>query len=335
MKREKIIKEFNLKPFGQKGWLKSDDVNCPQCSRSDKFGIKFTKRGGVTHCFYCHQGFSLYRILKEKGRTDLLSKDEIEVEEFNLLKDLEVKIANKTDFTPPKTVKKPIGYKPLKEKNNYLDSRNFSKKHYELFKPGTAWLHPQLDKDYLVFLIYQHNELKGWLARSLKSKEWHKDNLKRFKKGKDKLMLRYINDTNAEFSKLLGGFDEVTEATKDLIIVEGLFDKVNVDTELFLLEQDEIKCLCTWGDGITEHQARLIGQLKVENVYIMYDYGTQEESKQAASELQRFTENVYICEIKQKGADPGTLKAEEVINALYDSRNFLYFYASKMNLKLK
>src|SRR6056297_1988541 len=131
--KDRVIKEFSLKPFGTKGWFSSKQVSCPLCGRSDKFGIKFNdKGGGSIHCFYDEHKESLYSYLKKIGKKDLLRFNKEEH-----LEELLETIDEETLFEPEKAsestveeIKKPFGYKPLERGDEYLKSRYFTDYHY-------------------------------------------------------------------------------------------------------------------------------------------------------------------------------------------------------------
>jgi len=327
--QKKIISELGLKTFGGKGWMRSQELVCPSCGKWDKFGIRLTEKGGIVHCFYDGYKTSLYNFLKTIGKQKILGKFEYEVDDtFEALDEnpfdieLDEKVTNNV-------VKKPIGYKAFKTESPYLKSRNFNSHHYDIFKPGSSSFHPKLDKNYIIFLLYQNKELIGWLARSQHSKEWHKKNLEAHKAGESELKLRYYNHSKVEFSNILGGFDEVTPNTTTIILVEGLFDKVNVDTQLNLNESDEIKCLVTFGDNITEPQVNLLRGFKnIQNIFLMYDFNTIDESKIAGLNLRCF-KSVKVCLIKEE-ADPGELDVIKIIELLENSTNYFDFFLNKV-----
>ena len=331
--RQKAIDVLKLKRFGSKGWYQSNTCECPVCNKSDKLGIKFTNKGGVAHCFRCSFKESLYKFLKRTNQQSLLQL----TKEIEIVKDeIEIELKNDKEATPDehRAIKKPLGYIPFKKEDSYLKQRYFNKYHYNIFKVGKSTLHPKLDKDYIIFLLYQNKELMGWLARSRKSKEWHNKNIELFKQGKDQLKLRYYNHSNIEFNKLLGGYDELNENTKTVVLVEGLFDKVGVDTKLGLNERDVMKCVCTFGNSVSDYQVNLLRQKNIDNIYLMYDYNTIEESKAAGLNLKGF-QYVGVAEIKQKDKDPNDLTKKEIEQILLESKDFFNFYLNRININLK
>ena len=317
MNKDKIISEFSLRSFGSKGWLRGK-LACPECNRSDKFGITFKDKGGVAHCFYCSISLPLGKILKDIGRSDLCEFDR----EYEGVKELKSLREEKLPLTV-NIAKLPLGFKKIKN-DYYLDRRGFTEEQYIQYGVGVAELDPRT-VDKLVFQVCQGGRLVGWLARSRKSKEWHHENLKQSKEGKAPLVLRYRNSEN-DFSKLLGGIDEITPNTHTVILVEGLFDKANLDRLMKLNEQDEIKCCFTFGSDLNIAQADLIPKT-VEKVILMYDAGTVSSIKDAGMRLLSMFE-VKVALIQDENVDPGNISEEELSNLFLNLQDFLYFYRS-------
>jgi len=326
---EKLTEDYKLHPFGAKGWMGSDDLKCPYCGRSEKFGILFTDKGGVTHCFYdCGDNLSLPAYLRKIGRDDLVSKDRIiSVERpliepiFGVREEEEVEIEE---------VKIPIGFKRIYY-DKYLEGRGFEDYQYEQFEVGIT--NSPLERKlhgYLVFLVKVRGKVVGWLARSKKSKEWHAENLKEHKFNGSRLVLRYINSTGTDFEKFIGGFDEINNNTHTVIAVEGLFDKTNISALLKTEEDDGLKVICTFGNKFSDHQIKLLESTNVENVILMYDYNTVKQSKRYGLELSKHF-NTEICYIDREGIDPGNIEMDYLAEVLSKRENFLYFYTNKLN----
>ena len=333
--KQLIVNQFKLKPFGSKGWMRSNLLICPSCGQSDEFAINFSQNGGVLHCLHsktCNNySISLYNYLKKIGKDDLIENNKaIDFNKFVSFRTVEEEI-NKESILSIK--KLPIGFKELKN-DDYLNSRNFLPLHYEMFKVGESKIDPNL-RGHLIFQFFnEENELIAWMSRSRESKEWHKKNIEDSKKGLCGLRLRYHNSPNTEFSLILGGNNEVTEKTHTLIIVEGIMDKVNVDCKLGLLEDENIKCVFTFGNKISIEQIALINKHpNICTIYLMYDYGTIEQSKHTGLILLKNTKNkkIKVCDIKKIDADPGTLGVDELCGLLETSMESFEFNYNKMN----
>lgn len=324
--KEQIINEFDLIPFGGKGWLRSDALNCPHCNRSDKFGILFTSKGGVTHCFReCANNLSLAGYLKEIGRKDLILY-ETEVSLNTKLKSLKKEVEIIPELPE---VSLPKGYRRIYF-DSYLRGRNFKSHQYEQFEVGVTdhFLERRLH-NYLIFVIKQKGKVVGWLARSKFSKKFHKENEKAHKLGLEPLKLRYINSTGTEFERILGGFDEITDETHTVLTVEGLFDYTNTSNLLRTEESDEVKVIFTFGNKFSEDQIKLLRETKVKTVILMYDPETVSQSKKYALELSKYFE-VFVCYIKDKTIDPGNISAKYLDEVLDNMKNSFDFYTSKI-----
>lgn len=336
MNKEEIIQELNLKSFGSKGWMGSSTLICPECGRSDKSGIIFTENSAKFHCMRCSIGMYVNKYLKLSGKSHLVQTNEFTASNEHKLKSLVPEEIEEEIVVNLPEKKLPIGCRPINS-DEYLESRGFSNYHFDLFKP----VETKLDlsrKGYIIFQIFDMNNVRvAWLGRSRRSKEWHKDNEKKHKEEGERLVLRYDNSKDTDFSNILGGVMELTDEVDTVILVEGLFDKVNVDNELGLPNNENIKCLFTFGDSIKEGQLRILEQFKnIKLVYLLYDYGTIANSKRYGLEIESKLHGVevMICEVNIINADPGSLPAESLINILNKSVRPLEFNKGKLNKKL-
>lgn len=326
-----IIQELNLTPFGASGWMQDKDTSCPFCGKGKKWAIHFNDHGndGVFHCFKCGHKTNLKGYLFKIERMDLakinyensikVSKltplvDEKEDEETNLELD-ECELPRKLEYL---------------KNDSYLDDRGFNKRYYEEFKPAiTKFFLEKKLHDKIIFQFTMNNKTVAWLARSRKSKEWHEHNLKEFKKGREKLVLRYENSTDG-FSKVLGGYDNITDKTDTIIIVEGLFDYISVDDKLHLYESDEIKCIFTFGNNMGTDQIRLLRKKAgVKNIILMYDPDKPEMIKSIALTLQKYYVVMISC-LKDKKKDPGDASQEELLEALDHLIEPINFYTNNL-----
>ena len=328
--KQTIIDEFSLKAFGARGWMRSDQLVCPSCGQNDEFSIKFTDDGAVMHCLHsksCNNySTSLYNYLKGIGKLDLITFEKtISFDEFPDFSEPNEVIEEKSELPLRKP---PIGFRRLGF-DEYLEDRNFQSEHYELFQVGHTKLNPSL-RDHLIFQFFnEKGEPIAWMSRSRRSKGWHDENLKKFKAGLCSLQLRYNNSPDTDFGRILGGYNEITKDTDTLIIVEGIMDKVNVDAELGLLYDKTMKCCFTFGNKISVDQINLINKFgNIKNIYLLYDEGTIKESKQGGLAILSHTDkNVMVCDIRQKGLDPGDLNSDQLIEVLEGAINgFEYNY---------
>jgi 5S rRNA maturation endonuclease (ribonuclease M5) len=159
-------------------------------------------------------------------------------------------------------------------------------------------------------------KLAGWLARSKMSYQWHKENLEQFKLGNGELRLRYENSIGTDFSKILGGYDEIGEETDTVIAVEGLFDKVNVDTQLELNENPNIKCVFTFGNKFSDGQIQLLRKKKsIKSVILMYDPEATLQNKKYSKSLEKYFD-AYVARLTKPNIDPGDASREYLMHTL-------------------
>ena len=318
MKQSRLISKLNLRPFGQKGWLQGD-ITCPKCSRGDKFGVLLSNRGGVARCFYCSVSVPLFRVLRDLGLENLLEYDFVleEVSELPPLSSLS------SSLEVVKDIELPIGFTRIYY-DDYLNTRHFTLQRYEEFGIGISTIDPRT-KGKIIFQIFQFGKPVAWLARSKKSKEWHKENLRRHKEFSEPLVLRYRNSEN-DFSKILGGLDKITPSTHTVILVEGLFDSTNIERLMGLELSEEIKCCFTFGSSLSEDQVTLIPDT-VSEVILMYDPGAIVNMKLAGGLLlSRFSTKVAL--IKDTNIDPGNIDKKKLLETLSSLEDYIYFYTS-------
>lgn len=325
---QKMIDDFGLIAFGGKGWMSGENLKCPECGKGGKFGIKLSNRGGAVHCFICDYSDHIVQYLKKIGRNDLVEYEE----SVRLDTHLRYIGAQEEDSDELVECTLPKGYERIYF-DSYLKSRNFKAHQYDQFEVGVTnhFLERRL-KNYLIFVLKQQGKIVGWLARSKYSKEWHKDNLEKYKSGIGKLMLRYENSKGTDFDKILGGFDEITTNTSTVILVEGLLDKTNLSNILKTNKSEDTKVCCTFGNKVSDHQIKLLRMTNIKNIILMYDEGTILQSRKYSAELSKHF-NVDVCSIEDPDIDPGNADEKFITDLLFKKKNFLYFYTSKLNFK--
>lgn len=329
--RDKLVKDLKLKPFGQKGWLSNQEIKCPQCGRTGKIGFNINKPPGVVHCFICEYSQSIITYLKSIDRSDLYSFEKtISIEDK--IGEIDSKYKNKDiERISLEEIEMPRGFKRIYE-NEYLRNRGYTDEQFKKYSVGITnhFLEKRL-KNYLIFPIVQKQHIVAWLARSTKSYEWHSENLKKYKRGECALRLRYIN-SNQDFSKILGGLDELTENTKIVIITEGFFDKLNIDRLLGLYNQEEVKCVCTFGNTVKMPQISLLQECSpnTNTIILMYDAETIRQTKQYGLILSK-KYKVKVAELKDAEIDPGNISFKKLEEVLCNLKDILYFYTNRIN----
>jgi hypothetical protein len=298
---------------------------CPYCGE-DEFGISLEDY----HQFRCFRGSkcgetgNIFTLLKYLGKMELLG-DRNYYKETDIFSKLERKSLSpnteSVDLELP-NVKSPLGWRRL-ESNKYLEGRGFTQREFLKYEVGTTKILTKF-RDYVIFLIRQDGFIKGYVSRNIQSKQYidsKNSEIKLRNKGKSRdekepLILRYSNSTDTDFSKILYGVDEVVEGvTSTLIIVEGLFDKINLEIispELF--EDKQVVVCCTWGKKISKEQVAKIVEKNISQVILLYDPDAINDSKRYSSELERVVDVVKVGYLQDK--DPGDLDTSEFLKVL-------------------
>lgn len=308
----------------QKNWI----TNCPECGEKE-FSISL-EENHLCGCFrgkHCGWKGNVFTLMKKIGRIDILINKDIKfdrLEKIKLVKDDDV-----LDLQLP-DISLPMGWKRIKY-DGYLESRNFHE--YDRYKVGISNLHPKLAKDFVIFLIEEENKVKGYIGRNKKSKV-EIDNLNAYYKSKqiDKKILRYSNSLT-DFAKLVFGLEEITESTGILIIVEGIFDKFNIDFLLNLHEQEEIVCVASFKGGLSKEQIFKIQQrgVNVDTTILLYDSDIIDNIKKTAFELRDYMGNVLIG-FANSGNDPGDFTEVDLQQVLGGLKSPTEFSVDKINL---
>lgn len=308
MNKELIISELNLKPFGSQGWFSNKDESCPYCGKTDKWGVIFSERGGVFHCWKCATKVSLSSFLIAINRKDLSKKSYVAHSGFFMKELVEEDDNDKEDELPQ--VNLPIDLKRLND-NIYLNRRGFNKHHYDEFEPSVTFSPLERKYEgYIIFKIKENDRVVAFLSRSLHSKKWHDNNLKRYKQGTCPLQLRYRN-SDSRFNDIVGGYDDVKQGDT-VIIVEGIFDKVGVDNYLLRHNMNNYSCVFTFGCSISKTQIKKIKDKGISNVILMYDGDAITELTEFGRRLSLYF-NTEIWELPNN-TDPNEATEEDFKN---------------------
>ena len=202
----------------------------------------------------------------------------------------------------------PAGWKVSKASTKYLKERGITPADCIRYNIGATDLFRKF-QNYVLIPIYENGEIRGYLGR-YGAKKVPKDRL------------RYNNSVGTEFSELLFGYDEIIENTTTVILVEGIFDKIAVDKVLHLWDNEEIKCVCTFGKKISPEQSKKLMLKGVTNVILLYDFDAIKDIKKYGLEL----ENNFVTSITyttKKDIDECTeQEALEVFTHLQKPREF-------------
>lgn len=298
---------------------------CPECGQ-DEFGISLSNN----HRFGCFRkkrcGFNgnIFTLLRYLGKQIIDVKpgfaprqrleDKITLDSVDLDLSLE-------------DVAMPLGWTRIRD-HWYLNQRGFTKEDYERFPVGVTNIDSRF-RDKVIFRIDQNGTTKAYIGRSTKSKkEIERINEKYKAEGKEYKYLRYKNSEDTDFSKVLLGIEEITENTTIIILVEGLFDKVNTDHVLQLTEQEEIKCCCTFKCGASPEQIFLMQQSGIDTIILLYDPDVIKDIKKASWELEKYF-NVFVG-YEENGRDPGDMIEEDFDEVFDNLKTPSQFDVSKM-----
>lgn len=318
-------------------WKKENIVGkCPKCGHTE-FGISLKDN----HQFGCYRkvkcGFSgnIFSLLKYLGRwSEFIGGDQIySNSEGKLINRLLVTQEELIDSQLP-TILPPIGFQRIYQ-HEYLDKRGFTKKDYEKFEVGLAKT-DIIYKNYIVFIFRIDGEIKGYLGRHLLSKKEIEEKNKWYKEQQiDKKILRYRN-SSSDFSKILGGENELTDNTETVILVEGLFDKRGIDKLLNLDEQEEVKCCFTFKCDVSIYQIYLLQKYKkLKKIILLYDPDVIGQIKKVSLELEKHFPEVVVG-YNETGNDPDEMtltELEQVLSKLQSPENFVQSKITKKLLK--
>lgn len=273
---------------------------CFNCGKADHFFINY--KTGLNDCKKCsHQG-NLKAFLKGVNKLHLLDGEQVDRKQIKPLHD---RIALPTEEVSESDLKirLPIGFKTTSYNSHnkyseYLLKRGFTKEDFLMYQPGYTNLKTKFI-DYVIIPVYTSYILGGYVGRYI---------------GRDPEKRRYEN-SKTHFADLLFGYDEITKNTHTIILVEGIFDKINVNKCLDLYNNDAIKVCCTFGKKLSNNQIKLLQKTSVANVAMFYD------SYDAVNEMKKFGNlassyfTVYAT-YYDTPKDPGSMQKAEVIQCL-------------------
>lgn len=282
--------------------------DCPFCGKERHFYI--SRETQLWDCKKCGEYGSIYKLLKQLDKTYLLGGSTIEIKET--IKSLREAVLEDIEEGEPlkelPEIKMPVGWKVSLNSTEYLLNRGISPKDCKRYNIGATNLY-QKYKNYVLIPIYDNGKIRGFLGR------YGSKNVPENK-------LRYNNSVGTEFSELLFGYDEITNKTATVILVEGIFDKISVDKFLNLWDDEEIKCVCTFGKKISDGQIKKLMLKGVGSVVLLYDFDAIKDIKKYGLELEKnfVTSITYTT---KKDIDECTKKeALEVFAHLQSPRQF-------------
>lgn len=258
---------------------------CPFCGKSKHFYVN--KRTQLWDCKKCGATGSIYKLLKHLDKTYLLGDKSVELtEQIKSIRQAlqeELDSEQKIEELPKRNM--PPGFR-ICVANKYLTSRNITRKDCKRYNIGETTVVFKYRR-YILFPIYDNGEIRGFVGR-------YGDKVV----PRDKL--RYNNSLDTDFASLLYGYDEIISGdTETVIVVEGIFDMINISKHLELDNCKEVKCVCTFGKKISDIQIKKLVAKNVTNIILSWDFDALKEIKSYGIELEKYF-NVCVCICEEK-----------------------------------
>ena len=283
--------------------------DCPFCGKESHFYI--SRKTQLWDCKKCGEYGNIYKLLKFLDKTYLLQGSTIEIRD-NLLSLRNIqKDVNDDEVTLKNlpVISMPAGWKISCNSTKYLLARGISSSDCKRYNIGTTDLFRKF-KNYVLIPVYDNNEIRGFVGRYASKKV-----------PLDKL--RYNNSIGTEFSELLFGYDEITNKTRTVILVEGIFDKIATDKFLELWKSKEIKCVCTFGKKISKEQTKKLLIKGVSRVILLYDFDAIKDIKRYGLELKNnFITSITYTSSKKDIDECTKEEAMEVFQHLQSPESF-------------
>lgn len=250
-------------------------ADCPLCGKEQHFYI--SRKTQMWDCKKCHEYGSIYKLLRLLDKTYLLAGSTIEEKErIESIREMTQELVSNddTELSELPVKKMPVGWKVSAKSTKYLLSRGITSEDCKRYNIGATDMFRKYE-NYVLIPVYDGGEIRGFLGRYGARKV--PDN-----------KLRYNNSIGTEFAELLFGYDEITDNTSTVILVEGVFDKIAVDKVLHLWDGEEVKCVCTFGKKISDKQIKKLMLKGVTNVILLYDFDAVKEIKKYGLELEKY-----------------------------------------------
>lgn len=244
---------------------------CPFCGKESHMYVD--KKTQLFDCKRCGTSGNIYKLLRYLNKTYLLGGSTVVNEDtIDSIRGLlsEDGMSEKGPAELPE-VRMPAGWRVLSKSDPYLMGRGMTPDLCERYRFGKTDMFRKYD-NYILIPVYDGGKIRGFVGR-------YAD--KNVPDGR----LRYNNSTGTQFASLLYGYDEITEKTETVVLVEGIFDKIAVDRVLDLWSGESIKCVCTFGKKVSEEQRRKLRAKGVSRVILLYDFDAVREMKKFGMEL--------------------------------------------------
>lgn len=282
--------------------------NCVVCGKEGHMYINY--RTFLWECKKCWSRGNIFKLLRLMDRMYMLQGatvvEQEKIESIRTMLTEQEEVEEEEKLLP--VVKLPVGFHVAKNSTPYLLGRGVSAKECRRYGIGTTEMSSKY-RNYIIMPVYDNGEVRGFVGRYAN-------------KVVPNNCLRYKNSLRTEFGELLYGYDEITEDTETVILVEGAYDKISVDRALKLYKSPEIKCVCTFGKKISKGQIRKLLRKRITTVVLLYDFDAIQEIRHYGMELDRnFV--TYITYTTKKDIDECTQQeVYEVFSRLQKPRDF-------------
>lgn len=286
---------------------------CPFCGKPKHFYISYE---GLWDCKRCGEVGNIFSLLRKIGRLDLYKNSTKDIEKLNSIslnffkKSFELEI--ESDLFINEKIEYPRLTKDIRMmKNLYLNNRGFSEEHYEKFKPKKTIIEPY--NGYVIIPVTENTLDVAYVCRNTKSN-----------------YIRYRN-SESEFSKFLFDIDSVENDT--VIIVEGLFGKINLENILRKNGVDGIDVVASFGKKLSNTQLFKLYEKGVKNLNILYDEGTVLTTKNIIKSkiniFQKFNTNVLFHSTLSPDEYENIGDFEVALENATNYKDFLFFVQDK------
>lgn len=298
-------------------------AKCPKCGYKE-FGVSLSDnhRFGCYRkkkCGYSGNIFTLLHLLKKYD--EYVTRGEIYSVDTNIHLEKKIRSRGTSQLTsqPLPTIQLPVGWKRTFD-NDYLNERGFTDIDYHKFPVGTTKLDSKFE-NYIIFSIEEEGKTKATVARHI----WDKKRIDRYNElNPTKKIARYTNSISG-FEQLVLGLDDLDENTNTLIIVEGVFDKANIDRLLDLDYQNEVKCVGTFKCHVSPSQLNKIKQKapNIREVILLYDNDVLKEIIDTGLLLEQHYEvNIaYDDTLTVDAGDMTSTALESLLSSLWQVNN--------------
>lgn len=280
-------------------------ISCPECGGRECF-ISINVKNHPFGCFRAKACIPLTGNIYTLKKYGIFFKKEDKTTSNFEKRSLKVFSQQSNEVILP-NVNMPLGFKKV-NKLDYLDSRGFTKRDYEYWEVGRTPI--GLMKKYVIFPITNNSERKAYVARALSNDTQPK----------------YKNSVS-EFASLLGGSDKFDNC-RTVILVEGIFDVINITRLLDLYDSDSLRSVCTFGAKISDNQISILKEKHIKQLILMFDNDVIRKIKPIAFELALHFD-VKIAMLEGEDIDAGNCKEEHILKALDNLYSPLGFYLQK------